>query len=145
MNIPVLYVTADFCWLSKKRCFLPRHPPPPHNRAHAHTYTHLSLCIALKSRAQYETYKSKIVFNIVCWLRFYRTLVIPVHGIKTCGGTGGIAPLILNLGARWRLVVSFPPWPLYSLCLQYTRRRLKMGTSQFMEVWWNRNAFTCCK
>jgi hypothetical protein len=29
------------------------------------------------------------------------------------GGSGCIAPCILNLGSRWRLVVSFTPPPLY--------------------------------
>jgi hypothetical protein len=28
-------------------------------------------------------------------------------------GSGGIAPRILNLGTRWRWVVSFTPSPLY--------------------------------
>jgi len=28
-------------------------------------------------------------------------------------GNGGIAPRILNLGRRWRIVVSFTPLPLY--------------------------------
>jgi len=28
-------------------------------------------------------------------------------------GSGGIAPLILDLGTRWRWVVSFTPRPLY--------------------------------
>jgi len=28
-------------------------------------------------------------------------------------GSGGIAPRILNLGTRWRRVVSFTPLPLY--------------------------------
>jgi hypothetical protein len=28
-------------------------------------------------------------------------------------GVGGITPLILNLGARWRRVVNLTPWPFY--------------------------------
>jgi len=28
-------------------------------------------------------------------------------------GSGGIVPHILDHGIRWRLVVSFTPWPLY--------------------------------
>jgi len=28
--------------------------------------------------------------------------VVPVHSIKACRGIGGIAPLILSLGIRWR-------------------------------------------
>jgi len=35
------------------------------------------------------------------------------HATKTCYGCGGIAPRILDLGTRWRLVVSFNPWSLY--------------------------------
>jgi hypothetical protein len=37
----------------------------------------------------------------------------PRHG--DVWGSGGIAPHILNLGARWRWVVSFTHQPLYSL------------------------------
>jgi hypothetical protein len=37
----------------------------------------------------------------------YRTM-------KTCLRSGGIAPRILDLGTRWRWVVSFTPWPLYA-------------------------------
>jgi len=41
-----------------------------------------------------------------------------MHLLKTCHedivGSGGIAPHILNLGTRWRQVVSFMTWPLYS-------------------------------
>jgi hypothetical protein len=35
------------------------------------------------------------------------------HAIKACWGSGGIAPRILDLGTRWRLVVSFTPRPIY--------------------------------
>jgi hypothetical protein len=33
--------------------------------------------------------------------------VVPVHGMKANGGSGGIGPLILNLGTRWIKVVIF--------------------------------------
>jgi hypothetical protein len=33
--------------------------------------------------------------------------------MKTYYGSGGIAPRILDLGNRWRWVVSFMPRPLY--------------------------------
>jgi hypothetical protein len=33
--------------------------------------------------------------------------------MKTYLGNGGIAPRILNLGTRWKWVVSFNPRPLY--------------------------------
>jgi hypothetical protein len=32
--------------------------------------------------------------------------VIPLHSMKLCRGSEGIAPLILNLGARWREVFT---------------------------------------
>jgi hypothetical protein len=35
------------------------------------------------------------------------------HAMKTYWGSGGIAPRILDLGTRWRWVVSFTPQPLY--------------------------------
>jgi hypothetical protein len=35
------------------------------------------------------------------------------HAMKTYWGNGGIAPRILDLGTRWRWVVSFAPRPLY--------------------------------
>jgi hypothetical protein len=36
------------------------------------------------------------------------------HAMKTYWGSGGIAPRILDLGTKWRWVVSFMPRPLYS-------------------------------
>jgi hypothetical protein len=42
--------------------------------------------------------------------------VFPVpkyHALKTYWGSGGIAPRILDLGIRWKWVVSFTPRPLY--------------------------------
>jgi hypothetical protein len=35
------------------------------------------------------------------------------HSMKTYCGSGGIVPQILDLGTRWRWVVSFMPRPLY--------------------------------
>jgi hypothetical protein len=35
------------------------------------------------------------------------------HVMKTYCGSRGIAPLILDLGSRWRWVVSFMHWPPY--------------------------------
>jgi hypothetical protein len=34
---------------------------------------------------------------------------VPVHNLKAYRGNRDITPLILNLGARWRLVVSITP------------------------------------
>jgi hypothetical protein len=39
--------------------------------------------------------------------------LIKHHAIKTYWGSGGIVPRILELGTRWRWVVSFTPRPLY--------------------------------
>jgi hypothetical protein len=36
------------------------------------------------------------------------------HTMKAYWGNGGIAPHILDLSTRWRWVVNFMPWPLYS-------------------------------
>jgi hypothetical protein len=35
------------------------------------------------------------------------------HTMKAYWGSGRIGPHILNLGTRWRWMVSFTPWPLY--------------------------------
>jgi hypothetical protein len=39
--------------------------------------------------------------------------LIKHYAIKTCWGNGVIAPRILNLGRRWRWVISFTPMSLY--------------------------------
>jgi hypothetical protein len=36
-----------------------------------------------------------------------------VYALKAYRRSRGIAPLILNLDARWREVVKFTPWPFY--------------------------------
>jgi hypothetical protein len=36
------------------------------------------------------------------------------HHVMMYCGSGGIAPLILNLDTRWRGLVSFAPWKLYT-------------------------------
>jgi len=40
--------------------------------------------------------------------------VVSGHAIKAYRGSRGIAPLFLKLDTRWRRVVNFTPWPLYS-------------------------------
>jgi len=40
--------------------------------------------------------------------------LIKLHAIKMHGENGGVAPPILNLGNRWRLVVSTMLQPLYA-------------------------------
>jgi len=39
--------------------------------------------------------------------------VVPFHAMEAFTRSGGIAPLILNLGTRWSPVINFMPWPLY--------------------------------
>jgi len=39
--------------------------------------------------------------------------VVHVYAMKACMGRRGIAPLILNLGTRWRWVGNITPRPLY--------------------------------
>jgi hypothetical protein len=40
--------------------------------------------------------------------------VVLLHAMKADKGRGVIAPLMLNLGNRWKWVISFTPRPLYS-------------------------------
>jgi hypothetical protein len=40
--------------------------------------------------------------------------IFPVHATKAHNESRGIAPLILYLGTRWRLVVNFTSRPYYS-------------------------------
>ena len=40
--------------------------------------------------------------------------IVPVDALKACGGTGGIAPFILNLGARQSYVLNNTPRPLHA-------------------------------
>lgn len=39
--------------------------------------------------------------------------VVPLRAIKACMGSRGVHPLILKLGARWRLVINITPRPFY--------------------------------
>lgn len=78
-----------------------------------------------------------IIHNCHCYQRNYRTLrlhvpftchfpyihlvykslkgkFVPGHAMKVCRGSWGIAPLFLNLGTRWTLVVNFILRPLCS-------------------------------
>ena len=47
-----------------------------------------------------------------CRLRYDEGEDVPAHDMKTCG-SGGIAPLVHNLGTRWRSVVGFTPRTLH--------------------------------
>jgi hypothetical protein len=61
-----------------------------------------------------------ILFQIISWLVKVKEKgkVVPVllaehHVMKAYCGNGGIAPRILDLGTRWRRVVSFTSRALY--------------------------------
>ena len=42
-----------------------------------------------------------------------KSTLVPLHTMKPYRGNGGLAPLILNLGTRWRWAVNCTPRPLY--------------------------------
>jgi hypothetical protein len=63
--------------------------------------------------------------------------------MKACGGSGCVYPRILDLGTRWRWVVSFTPRPLYPLDSRWgwapepawtTWRREKISPSPALEL-----------
>jgi hypothetical protein len=58
----------------------------------------------------YIFYKGEVKVKVKVNLSLYLT---KHHAMKTYCGSGGIAPRILNLGSRWKRVVSFTPRPLY--------------------------------
>jgi hypothetical protein len=39
--------------------------------------------------------------------------IVPVRVMKAYQRSRGIAPLILNLSSRWKIVVDFTPWQFY--------------------------------
>jgi hypothetical protein len=47
------------------------------------------------------------------YLKEFRDQVVPVRDMKAYKGSRGMAPLIFNIGARWRWVVSITPRPLW--------------------------------
>jgi len=50
-------------------------------------------------------------YHIFC----FGSKVVAVHAMKAYSESGGVAPLIFNLGPRWRSVVNFTLRPLYLL------------------------------
>ena len=46
-----------------------------------------------------------------CEYKGYDGIAFPIHAIKVYRWSRGIAPLILNLGTRWRWVFTFTPQP----------------------------------
>jgi hypothetical protein len=61
------------------------------------------------------TVNNKLERNYKEWYTKVQGKVIPVHPIRSYGGGGDRrnAPLILNLGARWRGIISMRPQLLY--------------------------------
>jgi len=52
------------------------------------------------------------------------------HAMKAYWRIGGVAPLILYLGTKWRWVVSFTPRPLYPP---------GKSSEPFWTRWWRKN------
>jgi len=72
----------------------------------------------LNSRECYHSVQNLLFSHFLSKNSKYEILVVPVpqtehHAMKTYWGSGGIAPCVLDLGTRWRWVVSFTPRPLY--------------------------------
>jgi len=46
--------------------------------------------------------------------KFVPLILTEHHAMKAYWGSGGTAPSILDLGTRWRSVISLTTWPLYT-------------------------------
>jgi hypothetical protein len=57
-------------------------------------------------------YRNPVYTSRVVWVT-NKKLVVPVYVMKAYRRSRGTAPLILNLGTRWRWVVNFMAQPLY--------------------------------
>jgi hypothetical protein len=55
----------------------------------------------------------RVKLKVKVKVKFPSVFLTEHHAINAYLGSGGIAPHILDLGTRWRWVVSFTPWPLY--------------------------------
>jgi hypothetical protein len=62
---------------------------------------------ATENRQQFLSLDNHITFSY-----FSQWNIFPVQAVKEHRRIGGIAPLFLKLGTRWKLVVNFTPWPL---------------------------------
>jgi len=59
------------------------------------------------------TQRVKNLLYLVVWVnKPVEGKVFPIHVNKTCRGNGGISPLVLNFGTKWRYVVNIPARPL---------------------------------
>ena len=52
--------------------------------------------------------------RLSCVLLLWGTVSVQVHATKAYRGSRGAAPLILNLGTRWRWAVNFTSRPIYA-------------------------------
>ena len=56
----------------------------------------------LNSEFYFETWRTHVKILVTRNMTSTKVKIFPIHGIKHTGGIRGIAPLILNLGTRWR-------------------------------------------
>ena len=57
-------------------------------------------------------------------------VLVPVHVLKAYRGSRGLAPVILNLGIRWRWVVNFRHRPLYCWVIELVRNLVAHGDAR---------------
>jgi hypothetical protein len=77
----------------------------PHPYKRQVCYYFVFLCLVLFHRSEGDEIKLKVKLSL-CFFNW-----APRH--EGVFRSGVIAPLILDLGSRWRWVVSFTTWPLY--------------------------------
>ena len=66
-----------------------------------------------------------------------------VHTIPEHRFSRGIAPLILNLGTRWRWVVNFTPWMLYPQERNPVSAKMKALPQSLSRHCWRREKISC--
>jgi hypothetical protein len=97
-----------------------------------------------------ERYEKRVVYCI-CYIAFTETvrmLAMAVHRMEAIAvRVGGTSPLILNLGVRWRWILSFKPQPLPPISVEYETVPVGCGGTAFQElhpfVWLICKTFFC--
>jgi hypothetical protein len=80
-----------------------------YSRYHCHTEK-LPVDMVQKS----QRISDQVFFLYILHVSFeWKGKVVSTHTMKADSGSRGIAPLFLNLDARWGWVVSITAWPLY--------------------------------
>jgi hypothetical protein len=79
--------------------------PSPIRASSQANYIPIDLITLLTKRTRYDKIKVKVKLSL-CFITEH-------HAVKSYCGSRGKASIILDLGARWRWVVSFTPRPLY--------------------------------